>query len=177
MASKIVRFSPKIEIINHFDELINRVDIEFDECLERFNEKQVLGDLECFDKEKRDVIKSYYFEIVSLFELQQNCENQTDDLWSESTKVVDYLKQIRMRTIEELKKGQEEILEYYKLNSSLFKSEEITDENKIEELRSKLFSEKFFFQLRNIREKAWIFNLFTFVTDFYMSQADINLLE
>ena len=84
-----------------------------------------------------------------------------------------------MRTIEKLRKEQEKALEYYKLNSSLFKSEEKTDENKIEELRSKLlFGEKFYFQVRYKREKKpWIFNLFTFATDFYMSQSDINLLE
>ena len=171
MANKVVRFSPKIEIINYFDELINRVDIEFEECLEKFNEQQVLGDLDCFDSWKRNVKeKNRFSEIIIYYGWN---EKQTDDLWSESTKVVDYLKQIRMRTIEELRKGQEQTLEYYKLNSSPFKSEEINDE-----LRSKLFAEKFYFQVNFTSEdKPWIFNLFTFVTDFYMSQSDINLLE
>ena len=180
MANKIIRFSPKIEIINHFDELINRVDIEFEECLEKYNEQHVLDDLECFEKENRkraeNVIRVYYPEIVSLFESERICEKQTDDLWSESTKVVDYLKQIRMRTIEELKKGKEQTLEYYNLNSSPFK--DIINDNEIEELRSILFAEKFYFQIRITKEKKpWIFNLFTFVTDFYMSQSDINVLE
>ena len=180
MASKIVRFSPKIEIINHFDELINHVDIEFDECTKNLNQKIVLGG-QWFIKPCSEIIKCFCYEIVSLFESERNCEIQTEDLWPESTKIIDYLNQTRMRTIEELRKGQEEILEYYKLNSSLFKSEEINDENKIEEYRSKLFSEKFYFQLYYKREnkhcKPWIFNLFTFVTDFYMSPSDINLLK
>lgn len=35
--------TPKIEIINQFDELINQVDIEFNECLEKYNnEKSVI---------------------------------------------------------------------------------------------------------------------------------------
>ena len=38
-------------------------------------------------------------------------------------KVVDYLKQIRMKTIEELKNAQEETIENYKLNIERFKSE------------------------------------------------------
>ena len=52
------------------------------------------------------------------------------------------------------------------------------DENKIDELRNKLFGEKFHFQtlIKNAK-KPWIFNLFTFVTDFYMSQSDIHLAE
>ena len=49
-------------------------------------------------------------------------------------KVVDYLKQIRMKTIEELKNAQKETLEYYKLNSERFRSE-LT---KKEELKSEL---------------------------------------
>ena len=41
----MARFSPKIEIINHFDNLINRVDIDIDICLEKYNNKQILGEL------------------------------------------------------------------------------------------------------------------------------------
>ena len=145
-------FSPKIEIINHFDELINQVDIEFEECLGKYNEETVLGEIRC-----------------------TKIEDETSEFWSESTKLGDYLNQERIRTIEELRKAQTETLEYYKLNSSLFKaSEEITYKNKIDEF----FGEKFYFQLRYTRKKnSWIFNLYTFVTDFYMSPSDIDILE
>ena len=34
--------SPKKEIIDHFDSLINRVDIDIDECLEKYNQEEVL---------------------------------------------------------------------------------------------------------------------------------------
>jgi hypothetical protein len=47
-----------------------------------------------------------------------------------------------MKTIEELRKAQEETIEYYKLNSARFKSE-LTKEKNIDELRSELFAEKF----------------------------------
>ena len=158
--------SPKIVIINHFDELINQVDIEFEECLGKYNEQHVMGCLRC---NKMDDNFSYY-------RLSEIDKQQTVDLWSESTKVVDYLKQTRTRTIEELRKAQEETLEYYKNYSSQFK--DMKDENNIEELRSKLFAEKFYFQIRITREKKpWIFNLFSFVTDFYMSQSDIDMLK
>ena len=39
------RYSPKIEIINHFDDLINRIDIDIDHCLEKYNDEKVLGEL------------------------------------------------------------------------------------------------------------------------------------
>jgi hypothetical protein len=70
-----------------------------------------------------------------------------------------------MKTIEELKKAQEKTLEYYKLNSERFKSE--------------LFAEKFYFQVnfKQPENRFWPFNVFTFVTDFYMSQSYIDSLE
>ena len=81
-----------------------------------------------------------------------------------------------MKTIEELRKAQEETLQCYKHNSSRFKSEQLN----IDELKSELFfAEKFYFQvnLKQSEKKLWAFNIFTFVTDFYMSQSDIDLLE
>ena len=172
-------FSPKIEIINYFDGLINQVDIDIDESLEKYKENQVLGDMKCFKYSKQDIRFNKY---LKTFESTENNKNEylTEDLWSESTKVVDYLNQFRMRTIVELRKAQEESLEYYKLNSSRFSYfKEINDDEKIEEFKRQLFSEKFYFQvhLRKKDYKPWIFNLFTFVTDFYMSQSDINKLE
>ena len=171
MASNM--FSPKIEIINYFDELINKVDIDIEETLNKYNEHRILGDIKCPEIKKRAVT---IHNITSLFETQQNDEKQTVNLWSESTKVVDYLHQVRKRTIEELRKAQEEALENYKLNTSRFKAfEEMSDE-----FKSQLFAEKFYFQVRLTNEnydQQCIFKLFTFVTDFYMSPSDIYILE
>ena len=83
-----------------------------------------------------------------------------------------------MKTIEELRKAQEDTLEYYRLNSSRFKSE-LSNEKNIDELRSELFAEKFFFQINLTQSEKilWPFNVFTFVTDFYLSTSDIDSLE
>ena len=43
------RQSPKIEIMNHFDNLINRVDIDIEEAVGKYNEEQVLSQLKCFE--------------------------------------------------------------------------------------------------------------------------------
>ena len=174
MANKT--FSPKIEIINYFDELINQVDIEIEETIKSYNENQTLDNVKCLEKQERTAkVEKAYYKIIKLFKSQQTNRFQTVYLWSESTKVVDYLSQIRMRTIEELRKAQEEALEYYKLNSSRFKQfEEMSDE-----FKSQLFAEKFYFQVR-LKSKEFeplVFKLFTFVTDFYMSPSDIYILE
>ena len=44
------KFIPKVEIINYFDMLINKVDIHFEKCLEKYNQDQVIGEIECFKK-------------------------------------------------------------------------------------------------------------------------------
>ena len=167
------RFSPKIEIINHFDNLINRIDIDIDSSLEWFDDKQ-------------HIIGSYFYNkkyfgnnffIVKLFDTIESSKPNLES-WPESMKVVDYLKQIRMKTIEEMKNAQDEILEYYKLNSERFKSEQTKGKN-IEEMKSELFAEKFYFQVnfKQPEKRTCPFNVFTFVTDFYMSQSHINSLE
>ena len=166
--------SPKKEIIDHFDSLINRVDIDIDECLKKYNQEQVLSKLNRFDVKKRNVRgqNNIYLNWHSDIDIQY----ETVDEWPESIKVVEYLNRIRMRTIEELRKSQNETLDYYKQNSSQFKL------NSIDEIRSELFKDKFHFQVLYKPENrkysnSWVFNLFTFVTDFYLSSTDINFLE
>ena len=181
MANKIEMFSPKKEIIDHFDSLINRVDVDIDECLQKYNQEQVLSELECFDIRNRnvrgqDTIYLNRSDSSRYSYLVEDIKYETVDEWPESTKVVDYLNRIRMRTIEELRKAQEETLDYYKQNSTQFKL------NSMDEIRSELFKDKFHFQVLYKPEETkyaepWIFNLYTFVTDFYISSTDINLLE
>ena len=171
--------SPKKEIIDHFDSLINRVDIDIDECLQKYSQKQVLSDLNCFDFGKRTVRVPkiiYLNNYDSSWSSDEDIQYETVDEWPETTKVVDYLNGIRMRTIEELRKAQNETLEYYKQNSSQFKL------NSMDEIRSELFKDKFYFQVLCKPENPkftnlWVFNLYTIVTDFYISSTDINLLE
>ena len=173
-------FSPKIELIDHFDNLINRVDIDIEECLEKYND-QVLGDFfQVKNRKNRKIVKNSKF-ILNYHDCIQSSQTnnkQTTEIWPESTKVVDYLSQIRMRTIEELRKEQKDSVE----NSSQFNylRVSISDENKKEELKNQLFADRFYFQVKITGaeyKNHCFFNLFTFVTDFYMSQSDIDLLE
>ena len=201
--------SPKIEIINHFDNLIQRIDIDIEECLEKYNEEQVIGDLKCYKSYKKNEMKSkrkinknhssilFFLNEISMktcyenyhiqhkwFESAKNkgkyrkfkktnnsfdleCDKiyKTVDLWSEETKVVDYLNQVRTRTIEELRKAQEDALESYKSQK--------------DDSKRKLFPDKFYIQVRYTQKEPeeWIFKLFTFVTDFYLSPVDVTLFE
>ena len=179
----------KIEIINNFDNMINRVDIDIDECLQMYNDDRVIGDLKCYKSFKKKEECKNLFEINKSYKtepqwlefaerIEEKCEKsegksnetnespddleydkiyKTADLWSEETKVVDYLNQVRMRTIEELREAQKEALENYKSQTN---------------------DSKFYFQvIFNRKRDEWIFKLFTFVTDFYISPDDISFLE
>ena len=146
-------FSPKI----CFDELINQVDIDIKDALKNYNENQVLGE-SIKENFEINILSFSDYEYLDFIRLTQSSENDNNNktrtltFFSESTKVVDYLNQIRMRTIEELRKAQEEALDAYKLNSSRFNYlKEINEEEKIEALKSQLFSENFYFQIRYIR--------------------------
>ena len=181
---KMSRFSPKIEIINHFDNLINKVDIDIDSNLEKYNDEKVIGELITNSENNRKTFRNFddfYGEFDDEFDVEMfysyKHQHQALDLWSKSTKVIDYLKQVRFETIEELRKAQEDTLTSYKLNNSRFSI--LSNQNNINELRSELFAEKFYFQVNftQSEKRLWAFDVFTFVTDFYLSPSHIDSLE
>ena len=83
--------------------------------------------------------------------------------------MIDYLNQIRERTINELTKAQEETLYHYSAHFKSNDHENIYKENNYFQVLYKPDDPKY--------AEPWIFSLFTFITDFYMSPTDINLLE
>ena len=115
----MARLSPKVEIINHFDNLINRVDIDIEQSIEKYKEDKLLGQLEYFRIIERELLNTYeLYNFVYFNSLQTNNEQFNKSIkWSESTKVIEYLSQVRMTTIEQLRKAQEESLDYLKSKS------------------------------------------------------------
>ena len=171
---KMNRISPKIEIINHFDNLINRVDIDIELSLEKYQNEQILSVILLSSETDRKKYEKEYENLkVEFHEKIDFSKSQTVDLWPESTKVADYLNQVRMRTIAELRNAQKERLEYYKLNSWHFEREQI----EIDQLKSQLFAENFYFEVHFTKKTLLTFSLFTFACDFYVSPSDINTLE
>ena len=84
--------------------MINQVDIDIDICLEKYNNEQVLGELLISSENNRRNFREKYDFNVEFFDTFNSCKYQASDLWTESTKVIDYLKQVRMKAIEELGK-------------------------------------------------------------------------
>ena len=171
------RLSPKIEIINHFDNLIHRVDIDIDQCIEKYQKHQVLGDLKCFPVKNRDIRRYYPIDLEFFDSIESSQTNKCEEVtkWSESTKVIDYLNQVRQKTIDELRKAQEDSLQYLKSKSCDLN--QLRDSTDVKKMKSQLFADKFYFQLICKHQDSWVFSLYTIVVDFYLSQSDINLLE
>ena len=165
----MARVSSKMEITNHFDRLIDRVDIHFEEQLEKYNGNRFLDEKarSDFEDSEESYVKGYTLEFFDSYESSLVKKYQEDGQhWSESTKVVDYLKQVRMRTVEELKKEMENCLEYYESNT----------EKNLEEL----FANKHCFQLayKPIDSNfSWFFDLYTVITDFYLTESDMIELK
>ena len=155
----------KLEVIQDYDKLINEVDMDINECLEKYNPCHVLGQINCFQVKNRDFKVNPCFKMNYFDSCKSSHENQNQ--WSESTKFVDYLTKIRSRTIEELKNAQEESLEKFILDD--------IEQEKNVEMKNETSANKFYYQIRITNQ--WIFNVYTFATDFYMTPSDITLLE
>jgi hypothetical protein len=97
----MARLSPKIEIINHFDNLINRVDIDIDHCLQNYKDK-LLVDLVIISEDLRKNFRNNGEKFILKFFNTLNSSNRRFpiDVW---IKVTDYLKDVRMKAIEELR--------------------------------------------------------------------------
>lgn len=177
--------SPNIEIKKHFENLTQQININIEQSIKKYTEDQILGELDFFPVENRNVRKNYdlyleYFELNKSSE-KNKCEEAIE--WSESTKVIDYLNQVRERTIEELRKAKEESLDCLK-NISSCDFDQLIESKHFEEMKSRLFAHKFYFQVhcnpKNLlrkRRDTWVFSLYTIAVDFYLSPSDINFLE
>ena len=150
--------SPKMLIIDHYDSMIRQLDIFTEELIEKSDEK----------------------DLVDL--LPKDDENMTglDGVTPGTTRFRDYLELVRSKSIEELKKAQQETLDSYEMNKSLYKydRETLTDE-KVEEMRKNLFKDKFCFLLHfgyDNRTKCAL-KYATIITNFYLDENDLDLLK
>ena len=98
----MTKFSAKIEIINHFDDLINRLDIDIDDCLEKCDNKQLLDDLVKSSDTDRKFFRTRFDHFNLEFFERYNSSSRHESALDLSTKVVDYLSQVRTKTINEL---------------------------------------------------------------------------
>jgi CRISPR/Cas system CSM-associated protein Csm3 (group 7 of RAMP superfamily) len=82
------RFSAKIEIMNHFDNLINRIDIDIESSLEKYNDQQLLSEILKSSEKKRlvfrDIFNTNRF-VVKFFDTIESSNQNPDSLLESSS--------------------------------------------------------------------------------------------
>ena len=136
--------SPRLFIIDYYDELIKNIDIYTEEELEKYQDNDLLSYNNTEDilvPKSDDTIETYgvdsrldpYSDEYS-YDIQINYEKDS------ITKTKDYLNDVRLKAINALKLSQDENLKYYNSNRSIIKTGQTQmNEKEINQLKSKLF--------------------------------------
>ena len=166
--------SPKMLIVDYYDDLIRDIDIYTEELLEKYSQDDLLTIEAKPRPEKLDFCDEFVF-----FKNPYRIEYENDlkiNVTQGSTKIHEYLNLVRSKAIEEINKAKEENLQRYEINKERNKIDRT--EEKVEEMKKELFEKKFCFLLRidyifNERNNN-LFKLYTIVTDFYLDQYERN---
>ena len=154
-------YNPKLLIVDYYDSIISQIDIYIEELLEKYNEDDVL-------KKNRKEKDSFKLDTsINPYKIEYQNELKIN-ITPGSTKVHDYLNQVRSKAIEEIKKAKDENLERYEINKEKYKYDRnnLTVET-FQEMKNELFKEKFCFLLK-VNNNSNKSKLYTIVTDFYL---------
>jgi hypothetical protein len=161
---------PKIVIIDHYDDLIARLDVYAEETLEKLKGDEYINDYE--KKEEYSYVEEF-FNFDQIFERDQNSDKYTFDDPIQSQRYIllkDFVHSERMKAINEIKQIQKDRLEELKLAK--------TRPTTVEEA---LYGANKFGFLVNIEESkvgmSKKFKLQTILIDFYLDKEQIKLVE
>ena len=197
--------SPKQLIVDHYDEVKQQVEIFVEGLLEKSHDFEThlwrdedteddrethwhtvtrilfpddyddsYDDFDEYEKNIRGYKDPYTPEYEYEHDMSRVCSS--DVLTPKHIRVRGYLELLLSKSIEELKKAENETLERYEINKHLYKCdrESLTDE-KVAEMRRNLFSEKFCFMIQINRTNN--FKKFLIISDFYLDETDLRLLK
>ena len=152
--------TPRLLITEYYDSLINQIAIYTEELIKKV-EKEILQKL--------------------------NRLNSSISFSTKAEEAMGKLNKARDKSIDAIRKVQNENLDFYNANKEKLKLDRtnVTKENKLEELKSQLFSNRFCFlldfeknRLYSIdREIESLFKLRTVITDFYLRESDIDYIR
>jgi hypothetical protein len=202
MSKKVKKFiSPRMEIIDHFDEVINDLDIYtevlLDDMEKRGKDKEIYTP-QYFNKEKKEVDLKFPWKFADQYIDEYEYERVEDV--PKPMAIKDHVNCIRAKSIVALKKARDEILAQYDANASRLKRDWSTMENveERERLREDLFGKQFCFSLQiNAPERKYheavedflmtresqkvlpkpIFKFCILFVDFYLSKMEIVKLR
>jgi hypothetical protein len=193
-----------MEIIDHFDEVINEMDIYTEVLLDEMEKRG--GDKDIYTPQYFNVEKpqiEFTFPWLQKFEtddfIGEYAYERVEDV-PKPMKVKDYVNCVRAKTIVELKKARDEILAQYDANASRLKRDwsKMKNVEEREHLREDLFGKQFCFSLQiNAPEREYneifgdsfvkrqpkkvlpkpIFKFCIIFVDFYLSEMEIVKLR
>ena len=190
--SKIYK-TPALVISDYYDSLISQLDIYTEEKINdiKLNGLPNILLVENPNKNvKTNIETTYGVESVNNpYESQKYTIDRAEIPETEvkdKSEAEEYINNMRQKAIVEIRKVEEKSFKIYKANKDKFKidREEQTEE-KLEELKSQLFSTLFCFLVKkepikkskNGIESYRIFNLQTIITDFYLRECDIDYIR
>lgn len=164
--------NPRLLISLYFDLLINTIDVYAEEQLEKFSTQGYLDKL---------LAEIRFYQFSALIDSQ----NQSNESKFDFTKLTikEYINKIRQDMIDLLRSEEIIINKRYdlirvELKSIKYQEEENNEEENLDQLMSKLFTEKFYFiyypgssSIKN-ENNIRVFDLELFVVDFYIDRID-----
>ena len=166
-------YNPKLFIVDYYDSLISEIDIYTEELLEKYNENDLL--------EENPKEKDSFENATSINQYKIEYKNELMiKVTPGSTKIHEYLNEVRSKAIEEINKVKHENLERLEMNKDKYKYDrsDMTIE-KVGEMKKELFKEKFCFLIKvnNCvlecqKSNTELFKLHLIVTDFYLEHYD-----
>lgn len=158
-------------ILDYYESLIREVNIYTKGLVEKFNEDDLLP-LESEPYERYTNKNEYISELENyLYPVGYSYETR-NIVVTESTKIRDYLDMLRENAISEILKAKQHNLDSFKTKRLEIESK---DEEKIEELKSRLFADMFCFLLKI--DQYDFDDLYFIVCDFYLSPREIDYIR
>ena len=172
--------TPKLLITDHYDKLIQQVDIYIEELLEKYNENDLLPE----DNEEISLLEhtsnDFYDkdEYKDPYESKYEYEMSKLDVTPGATRIRDYLELIRSKSIEELKKAEKETLDSYEINKLLYKYDRVNlTVDRVEEMKRNIFKDKFCFMLQFNKPDIRLLKNYLIIIDFYIDNEDFNFIR
>ena len=179
--------TPPLLITEYYDSLISQLDIYTEERMKEFKEKglqlkRIYTFYTCgrrrFYGEK--TYQNYGLETLNNPYISKTYIIDPTDISEikDISKAQEYMNKVREKAIDEIRKVQDENLEYYKANKDKFKVDRINlTEEKWEELKSQLFDNRYCFLVKKEPKYSTIFELHIVITDFYLRESDIDYIR
>ena len=163
-------YKPSILILEYFESLISQIDIYTEKRIIKCKNQPLRNN--CVNQTEKTFDNTYRSQAYTI-------DRSKFSLTSEATRVDDYLNEVRQKAVDEIKRLKNETFDFYNANKMRFSA--------TTNLWSQLFAKKYCFLVnierirsgnRNfINRNSSLFTLHTVITDFYLSESDVEYLQ